>query len=333
MQKVSVIGAGAWGTALAATAAAAGRNVQIWALEPDVVSAINTAHENSVYLKDVPLDPGITATTDLKAAVQDAELILMVTPAQHMRTVLAQMAAGRGGIPLPPLVLCAKGIEIATGKLLTDVVAEEAPGAPVAVLSGPTFAAEVAKGLPTAVTLSCADDELAAQITDAIGRPAFRPYAASDVVGAEVGGAIKNVFAIACGMVEGKGLGDNARAALTARGMAEMMRLGEALGGKRETLMGLSGIGDLILTCTSTQSRNYSLGVALGQGQSMAAIMGARNTVAEGVHTAKAVAALADRLGIDMPITKAVNAVVSESAAIDDEIIRLLSRPFTQEGR
>lgn len=331
MQKVSVIGAGAWGTALAATAAAAGRDVQIWALEPEVVHAINTTHENSVYLKDVPLDPKITATSDLAMAIEGAELILMVTPAQHMRTVLAQMAAGRSS-PLPPLVLCAKGIEIATGKLLTDVVAEEAPGAPVAVLSGPTFAAEVAKGLPTAVTLSCADEKLAAEIADAIGRPAFRPYLGSDVVGAEVGGAIKNVFAIACGMVEGKNLGDNARAALTARGMAEMMRVGEALGGRRETMMGLSGIGDLILTCTSTQSRNYSLGVALGQGQSMAAIMAERNTVAEGVHTAKAVAALAGRLKIDMPITQAVNAVVSESAAIDDEIIRLLSRPFTQEG-
>lgn len=332
MQKVSVIGAGAWGTALAATAAAAGRDVQIWALEADVVSAINTTHENSVYLKDVPLDPKITATSDLAKAIDGADMILMVTPAQHMRTVLAQMAAGFEG-PLPPLVLCAKGIEIATGKLLTDVVAEEAPGAPVAVLSGPTFAAEVAKGLPTAVTLSCADEKLAGEIADAIGRPAFRPYLGSDVVGAEVGGAIKNVFAIACGMVEGKGLGDNARAALTARGMAEMMRLGEALGGERETMMGLSGIGDLILTCTSTQSRNYSLGVALGQGHTMAAIMAERNTVAEGVHTAKAVAALADRLGIDMPITTAVNAVVSESAAIDDEIIRLLSRPFTQEGK
>jgi len=230
-----------------------------------------------------------------------------------------------------PVVICAKGIEIKTGALLTEVVAEVLPQAPRAVLSGPTFAAEVARGLPTAVTLACADAALGARLVAALGSRALRPYLADDPVGAEIGGAVKNVLAIACGIVIGRGLGENARAAIVTRGLAEMMRLAEAKGGRAATLMGLSGLGDLTLTCTSAQSRNFSLGLALGGGQSLAAVQAGRRSVAEGVSSAPATVALAARLGIEMPIAAAVDAILHRAAAIDAVIEGLLSRPFRSE--
>ncbi|MDA0654345.1 MAG: NAD(P)-dependent glycerol-3-phosphate dehydrogenase [Proteobacteria bacterium] len=325
IRRIGIVGAGAWGTTLGLVAGRAGSSATVWAFEPDVAEAINTRHENP-YLHGVELDPALRATHRL-GDLADADALLLVTPAQHLRgicTELSRMAPD--GIPA---VICAKGIEIATGKLLSDVVAETMPRSPVAVLSGPTFAAEVARGQPAAVTLACADDGLAGALIAALGAPAFRPYRSTDQTGAQVGGAVKNVLAIASGIVTGRALGDSARAALITRGMAEMLRLGEALGGERETLMGLSGLGDLVLTCTSATSRNMRLGIALGEERPPAAT--AHAAVAEGVATAAAVSVLAARLDVDMPICAAVDAVVNHGAAIDGTIRALMDRPFRAE--
>jgi len=256
--KLGIIGGGAWGTALAQVAASGGEDTLLWALEPQVVESINARHENTTFLAGIPLSPAIRATSDL-AELEACDAWLVVTPAQHMRAVL-------GSAPDcdKPLVLCSKGIEEQSGALLHHVARECCPQAQIAVLSGPTFAHEVASGLPTAVTLAAEDGDLARQLRERIARPTFRIYVSDDVAGAEIGGAVKNVLAIACGVVEGKGLGQNARAALIGRGFAEMSRFGVAMGARRETLAGLSGLGDLVLTCSSTSSRNYSLGVGLG---------------------------------------------------------------------
>ena len=256
--------------------------------------------------------------------------MLLAVPAQHLRAIGAALAAAAPA--QVPVVVCAKGIEVATGALMTEIVAATLLGWPCAVLSGPTFAAEVARGLPTAVTLACADATLGRSLIDALGSRTLRPYLADDPVGAEIGGAVKNVLAIACGIVIGRGLGDNARAALITRGLAEIVRLARAKGGRAETLMGLSGLGDLTLTCTSLQSRNYTLGVALGEGQALAAILAGRRSVAEGVTSAPATLALAQRLGIDMPIAAAVDAILHRGAAIDAVIEALLARPFRSES-
>ncbi|MDO9127230.1 MAG: NAD(P)H-dependent glycerol-3-phosphate dehydrogenase, partial [Parvibaculum sp.] len=247
----------------------------------------------------------------------------------HMRRVLEELAPHVADGK--PVVLCAKGVEQSTHLLLTEVLAEAMPRAMPAVLSGPSFAAEVARGLPTAVTLACEDEAVAEALTHAIGITTFRPYYSSDLVGAELGGAVKNVLAIACGIVEGKKFGDSARAALTTRGFAELTRLGLAMGARAETLMGLSGLGDLILTCNSTKSRNMSLGMALGEGKTLEEVMGARNSVSEGVHSATAVVALARKHKIEMPIAEAVAAIVTGAAKVDDAIAALLSRPFRSE--
>ena len=329
MDSIGIVGAGAWGTALAATVRRAGRTVTLWAREPELAEAINTTRRNTLYLPDVALDDGIRATTDLAEAAA-AKAVLLVTPAQHLAATCRALApVWRAGVPA---VICAKGIEQSTGRMMTEVVEQTLPGAPVAVLSGPTFAIEVARGLPTAVTLACADAELGQSLVEAIGTPSFRPYLADDLVGAEIGGAVKNVLAIACGIVEGRGLGDNARAALITRGMAELTRLAVAKGGRAETLMGLSGLGDLILTASSTQSRNYSLGFALGEGRALAAILAERRAVTEGGWSAGAVVAMAGSLGIEMPICAAVDAVINRQADLDDVIRALLSRPFRAEG-
>jgi glycerol-3-phosphate dehydrogenase (NAD(P)+) len=329
---IGVVGAGAWGTALAQVAARAGdattRHVTLWAREPELVAAINDAHENTIFLPDITLDSKIRATNDL-ADLATAQAILMVTPAQHMRASLTGLKPHLK--PATPILLCAKGVEQQTHKLLTEVLAEVLPDAVPAVLSGPSFAGEVARGLPTAVTLACADEALAGDLVQAIGIPTFRPYVSTDPVGAEIGGAVKNVLAIACGIVEGKKLGASARAALTTRGFAEMVRLGLALGARAETLAGLSGLGDLVLTCNSPQSRNMSLGLALGEGKTLDAIMGARNAVTEGVHSATAVLELAETHQIEMPITEAVASIVTGKASVDDAIVSLLTRPFTTE--
>ncbi len=328
MQKLGIIGAGAWGTALAAVAAKAGRDVTLWAFEPEVVAVINGQHRNPVFLPDVVLDPRIAATGDLAQAA-NADLIFLVVPAQFLRTVCKTLA--KLIKPQTPAVICAKGIEKGTGALMTDVVRETLPDAEMMVLSGPTFAAEVAAGLPTAITLGAGNAALGHRVAAAISSPAFRPYLSNDVIGAEVGGAVKNVLAIGCGIADGRKLGANARAALLTRGLAEIVRLAVARGGRAETLMGLSGLGDLVLTATSMQSRNYSLGVALGQGRSLADILRERRSVAEGVATAEAVTALAARIGVEMPICTAIDAVLNRGAQVDQVLKGLLDRPLRAE--
>jgi glycerol-3-phosphate dehydrogenase (NAD(P)+) len=326
INSIAVIGGGAWGTALAQVAAAGGRDTLLWALEDDVVAAVNAIHENPHYLKGQKLSPAIRATgnfSDLAAA--DAWLV--VTPAQHMRAVLS-----RSPCPGKPLILCSKGIEEGSGAMLHHVARDVCPTSPVAVLSGPTFAHEVAAGLPTAVTLACEDQEVGEAIHARLSLPTFRIYATDDVAGAEVGGAVKNVLAIACGVVEGRGLGQNARAALIARGFAEMTRFGLAMGARRETLAGLSGLGDLVLTCSSVSSRNFSLGKAIGEGQSAADLMRDRRTVAEGAFTAPVLARIAAERAIDMPIVTAVAALLDGKTGIEAVLEGLLSRPARPES-
>jgi glycerol-3-phosphate dehydrogenase (NAD(P)+) len=324
--RIGVVGGGAWGTALAQVAASEGREVLLWAREPEVVEAVNSRHENSVFLPDRPLDPAIRAT-DRLSDLADCGAWLMVTPAQHMRSVLSEASDAA-----KPLVLCSKGIEEGSGELLHRVASQTCPNAPIAVLSGPTFAHEVAAGLPTAVTLAAEDERLGEQLRDRIARPTFRVYLSDDVAGAEIGGAVKNVLAIACGVVEGAGLGQNARAALIARGFAEMTRFGLANGARRETLAGLSGLGDLVLTCSSTSSRNFSLGKGIGEGQSARELMADRKTVAEGAFTAPFLAKLAASKGIDMPIVAAVAKLLSGAANVRDVLEELLARPPRPEA-
>ena len=323
--RLGVIGAGAWGTALAQVAASGGDEVLLWAREPDVVASVNERHENSLFLPGLELLSNIVATNDL-AAMGDCEAFLVVTPAQHMRSVL-------GSLPVndQPLILCSKGIEEATGLMMHDVAHQVRPQAPLAVLSGPTFAHEVAAGLPTAITLA-AEEGLGERLAQRLARPAFRPYLSSDVVGAEVGGAVKNVLAIACGVVEGMGLGLNARASLISRGFAEMSRFGMALGARPETLAGLAGLGDLVLTCTSTNSRNFSLGKGIGEGARAADLLADRRTVAEGAFTAPVLRRVAEQRGVEMPIVEAVCALLDGSASACDAVDMLLSRPLRAEG-
>jgi len=326
MQKIGILGAGAWGTALAQTARRAGRDVTLWAREPEVADAINRSHENALFLPGVSLDEGILATTEAAQAVRTADAVLLVAPAQHLRAVTASIADDMA--ESAPLIVCAKGIEQGTGALLHQVVGETLPGHDVAVLSGPTFAAEVARGMPTAVTVASTSNTLALAITKALATPTFRIYPSNDPVGAEIGGAVKNVLAIGCGIVDGRGLGDNARAALITRGLAEIARLTVALGGKRETLMGLAGLGDITLTCNAMQSRNYSLGIAIGQGRSLQDILAERRSVAEGVATSISVSEVSERLGVDMPIAKAVAGILHLNEPVDSAIQSLLSRPM-----
>lgn len=323
--KLGVIGGGAWGTALAQVAAAGGREVLLWALEREVVDAINTAHANPVYLPGAALAPTIRATGAI-GELAECDALLVVTPAQHVRSVLASLDTRA------PLVLCAKGIEAGTRRLMSEVAAEASPGAPIAVLSGPTFAHEVAAGLPTAVTLACEDGDVGAALARRLALPAFRPYRSTDVIGAEIGGAVKNVLAIACGVVEGRGLGQNARAALISRGFAEMTRFGLARGARPETLAGLSGLGDLVLTCSSISSRNFSLGKGLGEGRSAAEMLADRRTVAEGAFTAPVLREAAAEAGVEMPIVDAVCALLGGSGGVDQIVGALLARPLRSEG-
>jgi len=323
-KAIGVVGGGAWGTALAQVAASAGRDVRLWAREPEVIDAINETHRNPLFLPNIDLSPRIEATSDL-SWVGEAEAVLVVTPAQHMRAVLADMPRNA-----QPLILCSKGIEAGSFRLLHEVAAEEVDGSPIAVLSGPTFAHEVAAGLPTAVTLAADNLDLAGYLAELIGRPTFRPYASDDMVGAEIGGAVKNVLAIGCGVVEGAGLGQNARAALIARGFAEMTRFGLSRGARAETMAGLSGLGDLVLTCSSTNSRNFSLGVGLGEGRSARDLLADRRTVAEGAFTAPVLREAAAKARIDMPVTEAVCALL-DGAPVGDVIGALLSRPLRDE--
>ncbi|MBL8548791.1 MAG: NAD(P)-dependent glycerol-3-phosphate dehydrogenase [Hyphomonadaceae bacterium] len=326
IETVAVLGGGAWGTALAQVAATAGRSVTLWAFEADVVRTINSERRNPDFLPGVALNAAIRATGDLAEAAA-ADAILAVAPAQHLRSVLKRLKVPEGKL----VALCAKGVEQGTLALMTEVLAAEAPQATPAVLSGPGFAKDVARGLPTATTIACGNAARANALVAAIGLPTFRPYVTDDLIGAEIGGAVKNVIAIACGIAEGRALGEGARAALITRGFAELTRLGVAMGARAETLAGLCGLGDLVLTCVSQSSRNTSLGFALGQGRALGDILGERRSIAEGAASAPAVAALAARHGVEMPICAAVDAILGARASIDEAIGALLSRPFKSE--
>lgn len=328
--KIMVAGGGAWGTALAALLSRAGREVVLWVRDPALATAINTHSENQAYLPGLSLPKEIRATAD-PAAVADVDAMLCVIPAQHVRANLPQFMPHAA--PGLPVALCSKGIEQSSGKLMHAVLEEVWPETAGAVLSGPSFAADVARGLPTAVTLADGDPGRGARWVQSLAAPTFRPYYSDDVLGAELGGAIKNVLAIACGVVEGRGLGESARAAVMARGFSECLRFATALGARPETLNGLSGLGDIILTCSSRQSRNMSLGVAIGQGQSARTVMSERKTVAEGAATAPILVELAARHGVEMPIAQAVAKLVAGGAPVDEVVEGLLTRPLRAEGR
>ena len=329
MKHAGVIGGGAWGTALAQVCARAGLQVTLQAREPEVVDAINGAHENPLFLPDVTLDGAVRATHEM-GDLAACDLILAVAPAQHLRSALTALSPhARRGLPV---LLCSKGIEQGSLKLMTQVLEETIPQACPAVLSGPSFAGEVARGLPTAVTLACPDEPFARRLAETIATPAFRPYVVDDMIGAEAGGAIKNVLAIATGIVEGKGLGRSAHAALITRGFAEMTRMAVALGAQAETVAGLCGLGDLVLTCSSPQSRNMSVGLALGGGQTLEEALSGKLTVAEGVASAPAVRDLARKHGVEMPICEAVAAILADEHTVDAAIMGLLSRPLKSEG-
>ncbi len=326
--KVGVIGAGAWGTALAQVSTLGGNKVVLHAREAEVVTSINSQRENSLYLGGVRLSADITATSDF-ADLAACDLILAVPPAQFMRATLTAFKPWvRDGLPV---VLCAKGVERGTDALMTEVLEDVLPEASAGVLAGPNFAKEVAMGLPSAVTIACEDEALGARIAATLAGPTFRPYQSTDLIGAEAGGAIKNVIAIACGIAEGKGLGRNAHAALITRGFAEMSRMAIALGARPETLSGLCGLGDLVLTCSSPQSRNMSVGMALGQGQTLAQFLEGKVSVAEGVQSAPAVVDLGRKHKVELPICEAVNAVLTGDMDVARAIEALLSRPLKSE--
>lgn len=327
-QNFGVIGGGAWGTALAQTLAAAGRDVTLWAYEADCAKAINTQQENTLYLPGVKLHPELRAVSDI-SALGGCDAVLSVAPAQHTRAILESYAPHSRAHQT--MVLCSKGIEISTRKFMSDVLSEVMPDAQAAVLSGPSFAIDVARGLPTAVTLACGDNADGHALVKAIAAPTFRPYYSDDVLGAEIGGAVKNVLAIVCGIVLGKGLGRSAHAAIIARGFAEMTRLGTALGCKAETLTGMSGLGDLVLTCSSEQSRNMSCGLAMGKGRLAADILAERSSVTEGVATAPALKQMAIDNGVDMPICTAMADILAGELSVDDAITALLSRGHKAE--
>ena len=328
-QHISVVGAGSWGTALALVAARAGRDVTLWARNAEHAAHMRSQRENARYLPDTRLPEAISPTADLEQ-LTGSQAVLLAVPAQTLRSVAASLAD-----VLPqncPVVLCAKGIEHRTGFLMSEVLGEVLPGHRIAVLSGPTFAAEVARGLPTAVTLACEQMSVAMELTRSLAAPFFRPYASGDVIGVEIAGAMKNVIAIACGIVLGRGLGENAKASLITRSLAEMQRLVVAKGGMAPTLMGLAGVGDLTLTCSTEQSRNFAFGALIGRGMPVEEAKSRPDIVVEGVHTAQAVPDLVQSLGIEMPICEAVARVLHEDGDIDQAMAELLSRPLRPEG-
>lgn len=323
-RKIAVLGGGSWGTALALTMLRAGHETILWARDSETVEAVNTRGENPRYLPGITLDDGLTATVDLAGAVAGADCVLAVVPAQAMRALLENLA---GLLPAgAPLVLCAKGIERESGKLLSQIAAELLPDNPVAALSGPSFATDVARGQPTAVTVAAKDEALAARLSALFSSSGFRCYSSTDLVGVEVGGALKNVLAIAAGAVSGAGLGASAQAAMVTRGFVELRRVGAAFGAEPETLMGLSGLGDLILTCGSAQSRNFSYGMALGRGEDRAGLK-----LAEGVATAGIAARLAREKGVEAPIIDAVDAILSGKITIGEAVAALMARPLKSE--
>lgn len=321
--NITVIGAGAWGIALANATARAGRNVTLYARDEDSAASLSQTREGA-RLPGIRLETNIRVTADL-AASAEADAVLLVVPAQNLRTAASALAPHlANGVPV---VVCAKGIERGTRKFMTQIIAETMPHARPAILSGPSFASDVARGLPTAVTLAAHDEALAVQLVHALGSATFRPYHTTDVRGVEIGGAAKNVLAIAAGAVVGKDLGASALAALTTRGFAELMRFGLACGAKAETIAGLSGLGDLILTCSSAQSRNFSFGMALGRGEKPS-----REILSEGEATAPVLIEMADANHIDMPVAKAVAAVLANAVTVNEAMDMLLTRPFRAEG-
>ncbi len=328
IRSIAVAGAGAWGTALALTAHRAGRKVSLWAREADVQAAIRTKNENTPFLPGIAIPPDI-ALADHIAQTASADAILLTVPAQYLRATLHEMAPALK--PGQPVIICAKGLERGTDLLMTEVVQQAAPQVACAILSGPSFADDVAKGLPTAITLAADDIALAERLSAALATLTFRPYASSDPKGAAIGGAVKNVLAIACGVAEGKNFGASARAALIARGFAEMRRFAMALGAQLETLTGLSGLGDLVLTCSSTQSRNFSFGLALGRGESVMDATGHARGVVEGAATARPVVERAEQLGVAMPLSSAIADLVDGRTSVDEAITALLSRPLKPE--
>lgn len=327
-ESIGVIGAGAWGTALAESAAQAGRTVRLWAYEPDTVQEINHAHTNHIYLPGVRLSPNVQATAR-SSEVASADLVLVVVPSQFFRGILQEFGSSLAG---KPVIIGTKGIEEGSGKLMSDILAETVPEALPGIIAGPSFAAEVARGLPAALTIAAGDERLGNAAANALGSRSMRLYWTDDMLGVQVGGAVKNVLAIASGIVSGRRLGSNAQAGLITRGFAELKRFGMAMGARPETLSGLSGLGDLILTCSSPQSRNMSLGQALGEGKSLGEILGSRKSVSEGAHSAAAVVALAREKGIEMPICEAVRALLAGETDVDSGITALLSRPFRAEA-
>ena len=326
MSRIAVIGAGAWGTALAIQAVRAGAGAVLWARDPGRAAAMQATRDNAAHLPGVALPDGLRVTADAAEALDGADLALLVVPAQHLGTVLSTLPA------LPPVLIAAKGVELGTLRLPLEVLLDARPGLAAGVLSGPNFAREVAMGLPAAAVVASTDAALREDAAQRLSNASFRLYGQDDPVGAEVGGAAKNVIAIAAGAVIGAGLGENARAALVTRGLAEIGRLAVALGGKAETVAGLSGLGDLLLTCTGGSSRNFSLGVALGQGRALADILAERNSVTEGVATAPALLARAAQAGVAMPITAAVAAVLAGEADVAGAVRQLMARPLRQEG-
>ncbi len=327
MKSIGVIGGGAWGTALAQVQASNGRETLLWARETEVADSINAHHVNEMFLPDVQLDERLKATNDL-AKMAEMDILLTVTPAQFMRVGLEALKQHLGN-SRPPIVICSKGIEIETGDLLISAAkAVMGNDYPLAMLTGPTFAKEIAMGLPAAITIAAQGDSLLDDLKKNVGAKTLRPYVTDDVIAAQLGGAVKNVIAIATGVATGRKLGDSARAAIITRGLAEMVRLCEAMGGQETTLLDMCGLGDLVLTCSSMQSRNCSLGSALGEGKTLDEVLGSRNSVTEGVYTAKAVVKLARSLGVEMPICEAVHAMLHEGEDVDSVIGTLLNRPF-----
>lgn len=329
MTKISVLGAGAWGTALAQTYAASGHQVTLWVREEKLAQDMVETNRNTLYLPNIELDTHLKITTDLSEAVQ-ADILLNVIPAQYLRSNLKLLS------PMlrdnQPIIICAKGIEVESHSILSDVFKEECPKASLAFLTGPNFAHEIAMGLPSASTLACEDKHLGATLQSSLASKNLRLYLTDDIIGAQIAGAIKNVIAIACGIVQGLGLGESARAALITRGLAEISRLTIALGGKRETLMGQCGVGDMMLTCSSIKSRNFSCGVELASGKTMQQIIDSRNAVTEGITTAKAAITLAQIHNIDMPIVSAVHACLYSGLPVKEAVISILNRPARNEG-
>ena len=328
-RNISIVGAGAWGTALAEVMSRQGHQINLWAKESAVVNSINSSHENDVFLPNVKLSDLIVAFNNLEQ-ITNCDLLLVVSPAQYTRETLLEVSKTLKSET--PIILCSKGIEISSLSLMSQIAESIFPDNPIAIPSGPSFAIDVVNNKPTAVTLACKDLKIGKNIAESISLPTFRPYLSEDVIGAQIGGATKNVIAIAAGVVEGQKMGDSARAATIARGFSEIKRLAIAMGGKEETLAGLSGMGDLLLTCNSKTSRNYSLGIKLGEGQTIEEATNGLSTIAEGMYSAKAITKLAVQNKIDMPITQAVNDLIEEKYSVTDIIDNLLNRPIKEEN-